>query len=262
MTISASSRSPSDSPCSAASSPAPSAAGAPRGCARPRPFGASHERRDRGHTDRDIRHRCTERNTMYTLENVSKTYTRSTPQDHGTEGREPHDRRRASSSRSRVRPAAASRRCCRCSGALDRPTSGRVALGDAELSHLPDGRLAASARRRSGSSSRASTSSRRSPRRRTSRRRSHRSACRATSVGGGRSTRSSLGRARRPRRARARRAVGRSAAARRHRPRARQGARRAPRRRAHGQPRRGDARRDHGPARGALARPRAHARSS
>ena len=27
-------------------------------------------------------------------------------------------------------------------GALDRPTSGRVALGDAELSHLPDGRLA------------------------------------------------------------------------------------------------------------------------
>ncbi len=64
---------------------------------------------------------------------------------------------------------------------------------------------------------------------------------------------------RRPPRPPAGRALRRSAAARRHRPRARQAAEGAARRRAHRQPRRVDARRDHGPARGPLARPRADA---
>ena len=85
------------------------------------------------------------------------------PQDHRAEGRRPHDRRRPAASRSRVRPAAASRRCCRCWARSTGRRRARVALGDAELAHLPDGRAgAASARRRSGSCSRASTSSRRS----------------------------------------------------------------------------------------------------
>ncbi|MCD2443244.1 ABC transporter ATP-binding protein [Agromyces sp. SYSU K20354] len=78
---------------------------------------------------------------MYTLENVSKAYTRST--------------RKIAALKNVSLTIGAGQLVAiqgptgggkstllQMLGALDRPTSGRVALGDAELSHLPDSRLA------------------------------------------------------------------------------------------------------------------------
>ena len=135
----ASSPSRSGSPCSAACSPARSADGAPPASVPPRRSAAWPDPRPRC-TLHSTRTHVHERTTMYTLENVSKTYTQSKRQVTALA-----DVTLSIPSGQLVAiqgPTGGGKSTLlQMLGALDRPTSGRISLGESELSHLPDRKL-------------------------------------------------------------------------------------------------------------------------